>query len=191
MADLSEAHPRLRSLSLDLNDRTTINPLLSNIFPSLVHFSLKGRLEIPDQTILYSFVASHSLLRSFTYCAWDETLSLPDEAFPNLEYLEGPADLLAAVCDASAARRSSLVEIYEVNSGRNDKSEVYAARVFPKLPNLIEATINHRKDVTPEWLQSFGELCPKLVTLSIHDPRWVGSIVGHGLRIPWSLNDGL
>lgn len=189
LADLSEAHPQLRSLSLHLNgpysyterSRTwnaAINPLLSNIFGSLVHFTLKGCLETPDGSVLYSFVESHPLLRSFTLHAWDETLSLPGEAFPHMEYLEGPAGLLVAVCDASAKQRSALVEIYELDSGRADKWEVYAARVFPKLPNLRAATIKHGYDVTPERLQTFGEFCPKLTNLSVHDPRWVGSLVG-------------
>lgn len=188
LADLSEAHPGLRRLSLHLNSpyrrlkrgtewNVAINPLLSNSITSLVHFTLKGCLEIPDQSMLYSFAVSHPLLRSFTLHVWDETLSLPEEAFPNLEYLEGPADLLVAVCDASAKQRSALVEICEVGNGRADIWELYAARVFPKSPNLGAATIKHGYDVTPERLQTFGEFCSKLVNLSIHDPQWVGSLV--------------
>lgn len=154
-----------------------INPLLSNTFPHLMHFSLKGLLEVPGKSEFYAFAESHPRLLSFTFHSWGESLILPKDAFLNLEYLEGPADLIAAICDTSDAPRLSLVEICGVDSWRGDRAEAYATRVFPKLPNLREAFVHHEQNVTPEWLQSFGESCPKLVNLQIHDPKWVGSIV--------------
>lgn len=116
LAEVSKLNPHLRSLSLRLNypmdymgcrelKPAPSDPLLRNVFPRLVHFSLKGLLDLPEKQTLYSFASAHTSLRSFTCYAYDKTLSLPADVFPKLEYLEGSVDLLVAVCDASSTLR--------------------------------------------------------------------------------------
>lgn len=93
---------------------------------------------------------------------------------PFLEYIEGPATLIAAVCNASTAPRLAITEIRGLNGWTAGNNERYTRDIFPQLPQLKRAYINIRDHVSPEWVETLGRNCPELESLSLHDPKWIG-----------------
>lgn len=188
LSNLSELNPSLKSLSLRLNismntgnwelPPAATEPLFSNVFPELSHFSLTGIPAVPSSARFSAFIAAHSFLRAFTCHAFEENLKLPADALPNLEYLEGSASLIAAICDSSSTSRTKLVEICGVH-GWEQELTLYLNRVFPRLPHLRTAGLQLAEDtvVTPEYLEMIGRLCPDIGHLSLHDPQWIGTMV--------------
>ena len=43
--------------------------------------------------------------------------------------------------------------------------------------HLTKAYLGFDHPIPPDWVRRLGERCPKLVTFSLHDPRWIGTEV--------------
>lgn len=196
LASLAILHPQLRVLNLGLNGcprrhRMNANPhypsippelVFSNKFEHLNHLSLKGKLAAPNHAVFAEFLLAHPSIRHFTLHSYGaHAPALPPNILPDLEYLEGPAELCAAICD-SGATRSTLTEICGLGdpagADRILLANLYAQRVFPKLPALQRINITFQGTISPSWMEDLGRHCPDVQSLVLRDPEWVGSEVG-------------
>lgn len=190
LSTLSATNPRLQKLALQLNypmqylgcrdlPPASTEPVLSNTFPHLTDFSLKGLLESPPANALSNFLSSHPNIRSFTCHLSVQGLILPADIFPNLEYFEGSTVLLAAICETSESPRGKLIKVRVWESSGCEVAAGDIVQAFPKLPKLVDLHVGFAvsKKVTPDFLRVLGQSCSGLKTLSLRDPDWIGEQV--------------
>lgn len=192
LSSLSASNPYLRVLDLALNYRPYGFPMISlapapsdyiftNIFPYLVHFSIRGMPAPPRNELLSSFLVAHPSLRHVAlhaeYPFYDHPPpQFPPGILPSLESLEGSPQFCAAICDAGPPRMTVTV-LHGIHTLIPNVSEMYIHSVIPKLPSLRHATMRFTGPVSPEWLATLGSSCPQLETLQLNDPQWVGDKV--------------
>lgn len=196
LSSLSESNPHLQKLALQLNypmnylgardlAPAPTEPLLSNTFPYLTDFSLKGLLEPPRPDILSTFLSSHPHLRSLTCYISTRGLTLPDGLFPELECFEGDALLLAAICDTLKTPHNKLARVKIRESHGTEAVTTQMVQFLPKLTKLVDLYVGfgYSEKVTPQFMRILGESCLELKTLSLRDPVWFGERVSIAAQI--------
>lgn len=195
LSTLSVSNPELRKLTLRLNYPYTAGtsgtrdlppastePLLSNTFPHLTEFSLNGFLEPPPPGTLSTFLSSHPKLRSLTCYLSVQGLILPSTSglvLPNLEYFEGSALLLAAICEVSESPREKLTKVRVVGISSDEDVTMHMLQAIPKLSKLVDLHVRfvRGENVTWRFMKVLGESCPDLKKLSLQNPEWIGEQV--------------
>lgn len=152
-------------------------PLFSNKFAHLTHLSIKGHPSPPDDKLLSDFLLAHPSLSHFAFHGfYSKAPTLPSGVLPCVEYLEGRAPLLAAICTATSSPRTKLTRIHGVGWGTAQHSTRDIFLQAPFLQSLHIDLIIHDW-VSPEWIEYLGKSCPELQSLALHDPIWVGNKV--------------